>query len=133
MQPNAYQAEIAMLRRDLDEARAMIEFLSKPPEVNFDTTLRNMYGLTAGQTRMMAVLAKGGPRSRLELDNAYNNDCERYERNADSQIKRIRAQIKLQMGRHPHIKIGTIYGVGYELTDESLALVRHYTAKMRQG
>jgi DNA-binding response OmpR family regulator len=127
---NPYIAEIAKLRRELDDAKAQISYLTAT-RTPFDSTLRRMYGFTAGQVRMLVCLAHGGTKTRVQLARAYGGSIENSERNVDSQVKRIRTLVRRKDGDQMKFNIDPVYGEGYELWDESLAFVREHTKGMR--
>lgn len=76
------------------------------------------YRITVGQARLLIALARGGV---LTLDQAVGLDLFRIDdcdpRSLDSHIKRLRCRL-------PWLKIRSLYGLGYELEEESLVAVR---------
>jgi DNA-binding response OmpR family regulator len=115
--PQETLSELVALRQRVSDLEAeMAEFKSQQAD-----ELRNVhqtFGTSIGQTRMLVALAKGGIMSREQLMHfgVDNHEFGSY-RLVDTMIKRIRRAV-------PWIKITTHYGLGYELTGESLAMVR---------
>lgn len=115
--PQETLSELVALRQRVSDLEAeLAEFKSQQAD-----ELRNLhqtFGTSIGQTRMLIALAKGGIMSREQLmhfgvDNAEFGDI----RLVDTMIKRIRRAV-------PWIEITTHYGLGYELTGDSLSRVR---------
>lgn len=115
--PHETLRELVELRERVKDLEAELAELKNTKHED-EIRLREALGLTAGTTKMLLALARGGIMSREQLlyhgcANGEDNDI----RLVDSQVKRIRQRV-------PWIKIRSHYGYGYELHPDSVKEVR---------
>ena len=97
-------------------------------DISAITALYDAFGLSAKEALVVILLARGGVIYSYRVRDVY---CDQPERTspieARSAIKRIRKKT-----RHA-FKIRSIYGIGYELTPQSLKTVRQIVKGNRHG
>lgn len=111
-----HYAELIRLREEVEDLKAEIARRDEEANAAVASVMRRT-GLTKTLARILVALSTGGyySRDRLLLLCGYNEDA--YERNIDSQIKRLR---KRKMG----IRVKTLYGLGYCIHEADLPKAR---------
>lgn len=74
-------------------------------------------GVTRGQARLLQALSSGLPKERADLAAICQREESESLRNTDSMVKHIRRKC-------PGLTINSLYGIGYQLSPESVAVVR---------
>ena len=87
--------------------------------------LRDAYGITVGEARVLALLAQGGIVPLIRLRDVYCDKPETDPLDARHCIKRIRKKT-------PNLRIITHYAIGYELDTDAIMEVRSVISRGRK-
>ena len=106
--PDSALKEIAHLRAEIQRLR---EHANEKV-----AAIKCRLNLTANEARIVALLSDGHVHTRERIIEECEGTNMNELRNVDSHMKRIRAKGQIKFVAH--------YGIGYALSDESLAMVR---------
>lgn len=114
--PDSALKEIAHLRTRVEELESKLHFFHEDSDQRSRAIKMRHPSMPLGLARILASLSYGGILSRERMLTLSCRPAETDERSVDSHMKRIRAKGQIKFVAH--------YGIGYALSDESLALVR---------
>ena len=126
MVKDTYQSEVVSLRERVEYLEAELSQHRAADDVEDAGRLMAAFGVTKRMAMAMLAFRTGKVfcRERLEVIMGYEHHQD--ERNVDSCIKRLRK-------RCPWIRITTLYGVGYTVTDEALTDLRRRIDEVLNG